>query len=79
MWACREGHLAIAHYLITQGAEVYARDNVSCDMNDEWTIFMCWYAITYIIYLITIDYSYESKMYDNIEEFMIVTISFVVV
>ena len=35
MWACTEGHLDIAQYLIAQGAVVNARDNVSCVMYDE--------------------------------------------
>ena len=39
MWACKEGDLGITHYLVTQGADVNARDNVCCDMNDE--LYLC--------------------------------------
>jgi len=35
MWACMEGHLDIAQYLISQGAVVNTRDNVSGAVYDE--------------------------------------------
>jgi hypothetical protein len=35
MWACKEGDLDIVRFLMSQWADVNAKDNVCCDMNDE--------------------------------------------
>jgi hypothetical protein len=39
MWACKDGDLDIVRFLMYQGADENAKDNVCCDMNDE--LYLC--------------------------------------
>ena len=47
MCACVGGHLDVAQYLLTQGAKVDAKDNVSSDI---MTIFILISLISFVIY-----------------------------
>jgi len=68
MFACKEGHLEVVSFLITEGANVNAKSNVCHDVLSR-VLFVLWYRIISLTFPRILDY-YSLPLHDENDMFI---------